>query len=105
MNLSSIGKHIREARIRKSWNQDKLAEETELSSAYIGMIERGEKIPKLETFIKIINALEISADVILQDVLISGYKVRMSRYFDQMEKLSNEKKSQIMDVVEVMLKK
>lgn len=51
MDLSGIGKQIREARLQKSWNQDQLAEKTNLSLAYIGMIERGEKIPKLETFI------------------------------------------------------
>ena len=66
----------------------KLAEKTNLSLAYIGMIERGEKIPKLETFIRIINTLEISADVVLQDVLVNGYQVRMSRYLEKMDQLS-----------------
>jgi transcriptional regulator with XRE-family HTH domain len=104
MDFSCVGKRIREARIQRSWKQDKLAEKTGLSAAYIGMIERGEKIPKLETFIRIINTLEISADIVLQDVLVSGYKVRMSTYFDKMEKLPRQKKDQIMDVVDVMLK-
>lgn len=38
MDLSGIGKQIREARLQKSWNQDQLAEKTNLSLAYIGMI-------------------------------------------------------------------
>lgn len=45
MDFSCVGKRIREARIQKSWKQDKLAEKTGLSAAYIGMIERGEKYP------------------------------------------------------------
>ena len=93
MDLSGIGKQIREARLQKSWNQDQLAEKTNLSLAYIGMIERGEKIPKLETFIRIINTLEISADVVLQDVLVNGYQVRMSRYYKLLyEELKERKK-------------
>lgn len=105
MDLSGIGKQIREARLQKSWNQDQLAEKTNLSLAYIGMIERGEKIPKLETFIRIINTLEISADVVLQDVLVNGYQVRMSRYLEKMDQLSKEKRDNILDVVDVLLKK
>lgn len=105
MDLSGIGKQIREARLQKSWNQDQLAKKTNLSLAYIGMIERGEKIPKLETFIRIINTLEISADVVLQDVLVNGYQVRMSRYLEKMDQLSKEKRDDILDVVDVLLKK
>lgn len=105
MDLSGIGKQIREARLQKSWNQDQLAEKTNLSLAYIGMIERGEKIPKLETFIRIINTLEISADVVLQDVLVNGYQVRMSRYLERMDRLSKEKRDDILEIVDVLLKK
>lgn len=105
MDLSGIGKQIREARLQKSWNQDQLAEKTNLSLAYIGMIERGEKIPKLETFIRIINTLEISADVVLQDVLVNGYQVRMSRYLEKMDQLSKEKRDDILEIVGVLLKK
>lgn len=105
MDLSGIGKQIREARLQKSWNQDQLAEKTNLSLAYIGMIERGEKIPKLETFIRIINTLEISADVVLQDVLVNGYQVRMSRYLEKMDQLSKEKGDDILEIVDVLLKK
>ena len=105
MDLSGNGKQIREARLQKSWNQDQLAEKTNLSLAYIGMIERGEKIPKLETFIRIINTLEISADVVLQDVLVNGYQVRMSRYLEKMDQLSKEKRDDILEIVDVLLKK
>jgi len=105
MDLSGIGKQIREARLQKSWNQDQLAEKTNLSLAYIGMIERGEKIPKLETFIRIINTLEISADVVLQDVLVNGYQVRMSRYLEKMDQLSKEKRDDILEIVDVLLRK
>ena len=105
MDLSGIGKQIREARLQKSWNQDQLAEKTNLSLAYIGMIERGEKIPKLETFIRIVNTLEISADVVLQDVLVNGYQVRMSRYLEKMDQLSKEKRDDILEIVDVLLKK
>ena len=55
-----------------------MAEKTDLTTNYIGMVERGEKIPSLETFIKIVNALGVSSDMVLTDVLETGYTVKNS---------------------------
>ncbi len=104
MDLSSIGKHLKEKRLQKSWTQEKLAEKLNLSPAYIGMIERGEKIPKLETFIRMINELGVSADVALEDVTNTGYQVRMSQYIDRIEGLPKDRQKQIYEVLDVMLK-
>lgn len=104
MDLSSIGRHIKEKRLQKSWKQDTLAEKTDLSVTYIGMIERGEKIPKLETFIRIINVLDSSADEILEDVVNTGYKVRMSCYIDKMEQLSGDDRNRLFQIIDIMLK-
>ena len=49
-----------------------------LSANYIGLVERGEKIPSLESFISIVNALGVSADMVLHDVLETGYEVKSS---------------------------
>lgn len=62
----------------KKYRQEDLAERAGLTTNYIGMVERGEKIPSLETFIKILNTLEVSSDMILADVLDTGYTVKNS---------------------------
>lgn len=72
MGLESIGKHISEFRHLQKLRQEDLAEITGLSTNYIGAVERGEKIPSLETFIDILNALSVSADMVLSDVLREG---------------------------------
>lgn len=63
--LDTIGKNIRKYRLMKKFRQEDLAEKAGLTTNYIGMVERGEKIPSLETFIKILNALEVSSDMVL----------------------------------------
>lgn len=67
MDNSSIGRRIRKARERKGWRQEDFAEKIGLSVTYTGMIERGEKVPRLETFITIANVLGVSADQLLAD--------------------------------------
>lgn len=104
MNLETIGKNIKKYRIEKKLRQEDLAEKTGLSSNYIGMVERGEKIPSLETFISILNALEISADMVLADVLKQGYVVKNSLFSENMQKLSQEDRERIYLVIEALIK-
>lgn len=104
MNLETIGKNIRKYRNQRKLRQDQLAEKTDLSTNYIGMVERGEKIPALETFLKIANALEVSADMLLADVLYTTYAVKDSLLADKLDKLSSEDRTKIYDVIDTMIK-
>ena len=78
MKFESIGKNIRRFRKERGYRQEDLAEMVGLSVNYMGAIERGEKLPSLETFITIVNCLGASADFILADVLAEGYRVKES---------------------------
>ncbi|MEE0762625.1 MAG: helix-turn-helix transcriptional regulator [Acutalibacteraceae bacterium] len=104
MEPETIGRNIKKYRIEKKLRQEDLAEKTDLSSNYIGMVERGEKIPSLETFISILNALEISADMVLADVLKQGYVVKNSLLDEDMKKLSQEDRERIYLVIETLIK-
>ncbi|MFR0767197.1 MAG: helix-turn-helix domain-containing protein [[Eubacterium] siraeum] len=104
MGLESIGKNIRKYRLVKKLRQEDLAEKAELSTNYIGIVERGEKIPSLETFIGIVNALGVSADMILADVIDVGYTVKNSLLAEKMEKLSAEDREQIYDVIDTLMR-
>ena len=98
MQLDTIGKNIRKYR------QEDLAERARLTTNSIRMVERGEKIPSLETFIKILNALEVSADMILADVLDTGYTVKNSILNEKLAKLAPEDRSKIYEVIDNLLK-
>ena len=68
MNSVSIGKKIRYYRETKKWTQEDFAEKAGLSLTYVGMIERGEKVPKLETFINIANVLGVEISEFFKEV-------------------------------------
>jgi len=103
MKLDTIGKNIRKFREIKKLRQEDLAEKTDLTN-YIGMIERGEKIPSLETFINILNSLGVSADMVLSDVLDNGYTVKDSLLNEKLEKLVPEDRNRIYEVIDTMMK-
>lgn len=104
MKLDTIGKNIRKFREIKKLRQEDLAEKTDLTTNYIGRIERGEKIPSLETFINILNSLGVSADMVLSDVLDNGYKVKDSLLNEKLEKLVPEDRNRIYEVIDTMMK-
>lgn len=104
MKLDTIGKNIRKFREIKKLRQEDLAEKTDWTTNYIGMIERGEKIPSLETFINILNSLGVSADMVLSDVLDNGYTVKDSLLNEKLEKLVPEDRNRIYEVIDTMMK-
>ena len=79
MDQKAIGRRIKAARERKGLTQEELAEEVDLSPMHVSVIERGVKLPKLETLINRANALDVSADVLLQDVVNNQTKVQFTR--------------------------
>ena len=103
MNNSTIGKNIKKKRESKSWNQEELAIRTNLSTPYIGMIERGEKIPRLETFIRIANTLDATSDELLEGVIDRGFEIRMTQYTDNIQKLTKEEQDKVYKLLDVML--
>ena len=65
-DLKKIGLRIREIRLGKKMSQADLAVKAHLSLPQISDIERGKSNMMLNTFIKIAEALQISADSLLR---------------------------------------
>ncbi len=65
MNYGLLGEQIRRARKAKGYTLEQLAEILDVSTTFIGQIERAKGVPSLETLVKIANALEVSADSLL----------------------------------------
>ena len=104
MELKSVGKRIRQYRIARNMKQEDLADKTNLSVTYIGMIERGEKSPRLETFVSIVNALGVTSDALLSDVTMTGYKIKDSMLSDKLDSLSYEDREMVYDLIDTVLK-
>jgi len=103
MELKSIGQNIRKYRLEKGMKQEQLAELTSLSANYIGMVERSDKIPSLTTFIRILNALNVSADMVLGDVLNGKYEIKSSLAFDRINELPDKDQQLIYAVIDTIL--
>ena len=88
MDQKAIGKRIKSAREKKGLTQEQLAEQVNLSPMHISVIERGNKLPRLETLINIANVLDVSADILLQDVVNNQIKLHTSEASNLIAQLS-----------------
>lgn len=98
-----MGRRIQKCRESMGLKQEELAEMVNLSCNYLGAIERDVKIPKLEPLIRIINALGVSADEILQDVIDASHTAKYTQLEEKMKHLPVKEKKKILRVMEVMI--
>lgn len=85
--------------------QATLAETVDLSPNYYSAIERGIKIPQLDTMVRIVNALGASLDDVLADQLSNGLGVTMraSLLSSELEGLSLSDREYILTALEAMI--
>ena len=99
MDNKSIGRNIRKCREAQGIKRERLAEMTDLSVSYVSALERGEKLPKLDTFIRIANTLQVSSDALLVDVLAVGNTIVASEESDKLACLPSPEQRRIMNVL------
>ncbi|RKJ78508.1 XRE family transcriptional regulator [Butyricicoccus sp. 1XD8-22] len=69
LNTVLMGKRLRACRNARKLTMGEFSEVCGISERYLADIERGQKAPKLSTFVQIVNAAGVSADYLLQDSL------------------------------------
>lgn len=104
MNNKNIGKRIREYREKANITQEQLAEAVGMTPTSVSNIERGINYPTLENFIKIANVINVSADLLLSDVIENSTSAKSCELSEKLKSLPSEKRQQILTVVETLIK-
>ena len=104
MNYELLGMHIRKRRKEKKYTLEQLAEKLDVSTTFIGQIERAKGIPSLETLIKIANVLEISTDSLLFGDLNSqsGNDFFVSKILELTQTFNSREKELLLKTIETI---
>lgn len=102
MDLRAIGARIKAARERAGMTQEDLAADLEMSPTHISVLERGLKAPKLETLVNIANALHVSSDMLLQDVVLYAADGLASELSAAITKLSPKEQERILNAIRAL---
>lgn len=98
VDAKSLGRKLRSYRAKCGWSLQECSERIGISTRYLADIERGDKIPKLETFILIVNTLSASADDVLQDSLAVGYEAKSNDILRKLQTLDAAGRRQALDI-------
>ena len=96
MDKIEFGKRLKFLRTEANYTQEKLAEMADMSSAYLGEIERGKKVIGLDKFINIINALG--------NELQSGEPYVFDDLTAKLKDLDPKQRKTVLDIVDGYLK-
>lgn len=103
MDKTTLGQKLRETRQKKGFTQHALAEIANIGDVYISEIERGLKMPSLNIFIKLIEALDVSADYILRDELSSGREYVYDEITQKLKDLTPKQRKAATDILDAYL--
>ena len=103
LESGKIGKRIQEARKARGLTQAELSQLVDITPKYLSNIECGAKVPRLETFIAIANALEIDANTLLIDVLSVSSTIVSSEISKKLATLSPREQRRIERLFNIMI--
>ena len=102
------GRRVREKRVKINMSQETLAEKCQVSTSYIGLVERGERKPSLLVLVRIANALNVSTDSLLFDSLrhiASSNKDRIMMMVNDFDDTQIDTTFEIVNQIHTYLKK
>lgn len=103
MDAKAVGQRIKAAREKKNMTQEDLAARIDISPTHVSVIERGTKIPRVDTFVSIANVLDVSADELLVDVVDRASVGVASELSAAIEALPHEEKMRVLKVVSALI--
>ncbi|WP_042331260.1 helix-turn-helix domain-containing protein [Desulfosporosinus orientis] len=97
MDYSIIGERIKQERLNNGLTQEVLAEKANISTSFLGQIERGERKLSLVTLIQIAKVLGASLDY-----LVSDYSPREKPELDELiYLLRNHSRQEIRMIIDI----
>ena len=102
MDQVAIGARIKAARERVHLTQEQLAEIIDISPTHMSVIERGVKTPKLDTFVRIANALGVSTDALLQDVVLPANESILAELSVRIGRLPQKDQERILNAIRAL---
>ena len=104
MENNTLGKRIREARLKRKMTQDQLSEKADISLYYLGEVERGTKTPSLKVLIAISDTLGVSTDSLLRDTVSTGNVYVNNEVTRMLDTLTPKQRTCAVEILEAYIK-
>lgn len=104
MNQTALGNRIRSERKKLNLTQEQLAELINVSTTYVGLVERGERSITLSKLIQVANSLGVSVDYLLTDSVSANASSQEKLLLQLFASANDEEKNMILEMAKLIIK-
>lgn len=102
--LGAFGKRLKTFRKERKMTQEELAEKLALHNSYIGLLERGERIPSLITLDRIAKHFGVKpADLISEEKKVVQHTIKQKELLYIVRNGSNEEVEQLYQIAKIVM--
>lgn len=105
MDRIALGKRLREERIRCGMTQEQVAESINVSTAYIGLIERGERSVTLEKLVLLAQCFHVTIDFLLQESVLPTETMQDTQLFSLWSNATQKERGMILSIIQSVIQK
>lgn len=102
VDFKLIGQRIKEARIKKGWSQEKLAETIKVATAFLSRVERGGTSINLNRLAQISEALDVPIEELITGVVKEDNKYLDKEFSDLLKQCSKDKQKLIYNIAKIV---
>lgn len=103
MDRIALGKRLREERMRCGMTQEQTAEYINVSTTYIGLVERGERSVTLEKLVLFAKCFHITVDYLLQDSVPLAASLQDKQLLSLWSSANEQERSLILSITQSVL--
>ena len=103
MNQIALGKRIREERKKLNLTQVQLAEKLDVTTTYMGFVERGERCITLDKLTCLANILGVSVDYLLADSVAATSSNNEKLMLQLLASATEDEQNLIIDMAKLIL--
>lgn len=103
MNRTALGMRIRQERLKQNLTQEQLAEKLNVSTTYIGFIERGERTLTLAKLVDLANILHVSVDYLLLDSVPTQAAAQEQLWIQILSSATEKEQELILEMAKLIL--
>lgn len=104
MDRIALGKRLREERLQCGMTQEQVAESVNVSTTYIGLIERGERSVTLEKLVLLAQCFHVTVDFLLQDSVVPTETMQDRQLIALWNAATGQEREMILSILQSVIK-
>ena len=95
VDYAAMGRRMKLKRREKKMSQEEMAKAVQISMSFYGNIERGKRIPSIDTLVIIANVLDVGTDYLLAESVTAAYAQRSPEELRLLRRYLREKVAEL----------